>query len=155
MYIYAGYFGVSSWDAKGRRQIEGRLKGRYCTADQTVNLLFLLLLSSKCVVVELLHRQVNTHYGWMDKHPPRHCAVLINSALWNWEQIMWLPTDFLREPFRIWPLLGRLWIHWHSLKGSVLSTTWAKISEQRLHRGEPLRCDRVNAAVWGCKCVVQ
>lgn len=82
MYIHAGYFGVSSRDAKGRRQMEGRLKGRYCTADQTANLLFLLLLRSKCVVVELLHRQVNTHtYGWMDKHPPRHCAVLINSAL--------------------------------------------------------------------------
>ena len=61
MFIYARYFGVSSRDAKGKRQMEGRLKGRYCTAEQTANLLFLLLLRSKCVVVELLHRQVNTH----------------------------------------------------------------------------------------------
>lgn len=48
-----------------------------------------------------------------------------------------------------------LWIHWHSLKAFLLSTTWAEISEQRFHRGKSLRCGCVNALVWGQKTVVQ
>lgn len=74
-----------------------RLKGRHSMEE-----IFscLLLPRSKCVIVWLLHSEVNTRVharmnGWIKTHR----AVLINSGLWNWEQIMWLPADLLREQF--------------------------------------------------------
>lgn len=37
----------------------------------------------------------------MDKHRVRGQILLINSALWNCEQIMWLPAEFLRAILRL------------------------------------------------------
>lgn len=69
---------------EGKRQMEERLKGRSSTEQRAESSLSLPTKLKMCGMSEsnsYTHKLIHARIGWMDKHTPRRCAILINGAL--------------------------------------------------------------------------